>query len=183
MRKIFSFLGVSVDGYHADVDGQLDWQTFDQEFTGYSVEQLDEVDTLIFGRTTYEGMVAYWPTQAGEEFDSGIAARMNAIEKIVVSHSLERADWHNTRIVRDAVPELTALKEGSGRPIAIFGSVNLTVDLLAAGLVDEVRLIVNPIILGAGASVFAGARRTSLRLTAVRQFAAGYLLLTYEVEK
>jgi dihydrofolate reductase len=183
MRKIFSFLGVSVDGYHADVEGKLDWQTFDQEFTDYSIEQLDEVDTLIFGRTTYEGMVAYWPTQTGEDFDTGIAARMNAIEKIVVSRSLERADWRNTRIVRDAVPEIAAVKEETGRPIAIFGSSRLTIDLLAAGLVDEVRLIVNPIILGSGASLFAGAERTPLRLTGVRRFPAGYLLLTYEVAK
>src|SRR5262249_52017598 len=72
---------------------RLAWQTFDQACTDYSIEQLDEVDTLIFGRVTYEGMVAYWPTQAGEDFDAAIAARMNAISKTVVSRTQYRAEW------------------------------------------------------------------------------------------
>ena len=180
MRKIFSFMGVSADGYHADAEGGLAWQTFDQQFTDYSIEQLDEVDTLIFGRITYESMVAYWPTQAGKNFNAGIAARMNAISKIVVSRTLDRAGWANTRVVRDDVAtQLTELKRQAGKDIAIFGSSALTADLLALGLVDEVRLMANPVILGRGASLFAGAPATPLGLTETRRFDSGCLLLTY----
>ncbi len=180
MRKIFSFMGVSADGYHADAGGGLAWQTFDRQFTDYSIEQLDEVDTLIFGRVTYESMAAYWPTQAGKNFDAGIAARMNEISKIVVSRTLDRAGWANTRVVRDDVAtHLTELKRQAGRDIAIFGSSALTADLLALGLVDEVRLMVNPVILGHGASLFAGASATPLDLTETRRFDSGCLLLTY----
>jgi dihydrofolate reductase len=180
VRKIFSFMGVSADGYHADADGGLAWQTFDQPFTDYSIEQLDEVDTLIFGRVTYEGMAAYWPTQAGEDFDAGIAARMNAISKIVVSRTLDRAGWANTRVVRDDVAvQLTGLKRQPGKDIAIFGSSALTAELLTLGLVDELRLMVNPVILGRGASLFAGAPTTFLGLVKTRRFDSGCLLLTY----
>ena len=180
MRKLFSFMGISVDGYHADTDGDLAWQTFDKQFTDYSIEQLDEVDTLLFGRATYEGMVAYWPTQTGAEFDTGIAARMNAIAKIVVSRSLERADWTNTEIIRDDVEErITRLKGLPGKHIAIFGSSTLTIDLLELGLVDELRLMVNPIILGRGLALFAGATTTPLDLVDIRRFSGGYYLATY----
>ena len=180
MQRIFSFIGVSADGYHADADGGLAWQTFDHQFTDYSIEQLDEVDILIFGRVTYEAMVAYWPTQAGVDFDSAIAARMNEISKIVVSRTLDRADWANTRIVRDDVAaQLTELRRQPGKDIAIFGSSALTAHLLALGLVDELRLMVNPVILGDGESLFAGAPTTSLELVNTRRFTSGCLLLTY----
>jgi dihydrofolate reductase len=173
-------MGVSADGYHATADGGLAWQTFDQQFTDYSIEQLAEVDTLIFGRVTYEAMVVYWPAQAGEDFDAGIAARMNAISKIVVSRTLDRADWANTRIVHDAAAaQLTELKQQPGKDIAIFGSSALTAGLLAAGLVDELRLMVNPVILGHGASLFAGAPATPLNIVNTRRFTSGCLLLTY----
>jgi dihydrofolate reductase len=84
VRKMFSFMAVSADGYHADPGQALDWQTLDEEFRQYSLEQLGEADTLVLGRVTYELLAAYWPAPAGEEFDPGIAKVMNAIGKIVV---------------------------------------------------------------------------------------------------
>jgi dihydrofolate reductase len=93
MKKIFSFMVSSVDGYYEGPNQEFDWPVVDEEFNRFSIEQLHEVDTLLFGRVTYEGMAAYWPTQAALEDNPEVAARMNGIPKIVVSRSLERAEW------------------------------------------------------------------------------------------
>jgi dihydrofolate reductase len=127
-------------------------------------------------------MAAYWPTPAAERDDPGVAAMMNHLPKIVVSTTLARAEWANTRIIRDDVGEqLSELKQQPGKDIAILGSSRLTVSLVKIGLVDEVRLMVNPVVLGAGTSVFSAAReRISLRLLTTRPFDSGNVLLCYE---
>jgi dihydrofolate reductase len=105
----------------------------------------------LFGRVTYELMASYWPTPVANEDDPRVAARMNEIFKIVVSPTLDKADWHNTRLIRDDIAgALTEIKQQPGRDIAIFGSSALTVSPLQHGLIDELRIMVNPIILGAG---------------------------------
>jgi dihydrofolate reductase len=76
LRKIFSFIATSLDGYYAGPNGELDWQNLDDEFDRYSIEQLAEVDTLLFGRVTYEGMVAYWPTELGRQYNSETALKL-----------------------------------------------------------------------------------------------------------
>ena len=184
MRKIFSFIAVSVDGYHADPDHQLDWQNLDEEFNAFSQEQLDEVDTLLLGRVTYEGMVAFWATQLGGDYDTGIAATMNGIAKIVVSRTLDTAEWNNTRLIKaDVEEELTKVKQRTGKDIAILGSSALTANLMRMGLVDELRLLVNPIVLGAGQALFRNTDdRIPLRLLRTRTFASGSVLLTYRPE-
>ncbi len=151
MRRIFSFMMATVDGYYEGPNQEFDFWNIDEEFDEFSVEQLDEVDTLVFGRVTYEGMAAFWPTSAAEEEDPRIAARMNSISKIVVSRTLDKAEWANTRLIT-APDELAKLRQQPGKDIAIFGSSDLTVSLLPMGLVDELRIMVNPVILGAGKS-------------------------------
>src|SRR3954451_7341848 len=93
MRKLFSFMGISADGYHANTADTVDWQTFGPEFADYSVEQLDEVDTLVLGRTTYEELSAYWTSDLGTKFDPRIAGRMNALAKLVISSTLDAVHW------------------------------------------------------------------------------------------
>ncbi len=180
MRKIFSFMMATVDGYYEGPNQEFDFWTVDDEFNEFSVEQLDEADTLVFGRVTYEGMAAYWPTPAAEEDDPRVAARMNRMPKIVVSRTLDKAEWANTRLV-SATDELTALKQQPGKDIAILGSSELTVSLLQMGLLDELRIMVNPVVLGAGKSVFKTAsERSSLRLLNSRAFNSGNVLLYYQ---
>ena len=181
MRKLLSFLMTSVDGYHEGPNREFDWPLVDAEFSEYSVDQLEEVDTLVFGRVTYEGMAAYWPTDAARGDDPRVAAVMNSISKIVVSRTLDVADWTNTRLLKnDIVAGLTALKEQPGKDIAIFGSSTLTSDLIAEGLVDELRIIISPVALGAGRSVLQGLdRRVGLTLLRTRTFTSGNVLLTY----
>jgi dihydrofolate reductase len=181
MRKILAFLVVTVDGYYEGPNGEFDWPVVDEEFNEFGLRQLEEVDTLLFGRVTYEGMASYWPTPAAEQDDPRVAAKMNTLPKLVVTRTLDRADWANTRIVKDDVAaELTRLKQQPGKDIAIFGSSDLVVSLLGMGLVDELRIMVHPVVLGAGRSLFRTApERMHLHLVEARPFRSGSVLLTY----
>ncbi|WP_158566763.1 dihydrofolate reductase family protein [Actinomadura craniellae] len=179
MRKILAFMMVTVDGYHADTAGTTGWHTVDAEFGEFAAEQLDEADTLLFGRVTYEMMAAYWPTPEATERDPEVAGRMNSTPKIVVSRTLGTAGWSGTRLVRDT-GELARLKGEPGGDIMILGSSALTVSLLEAGLVDELRIMVSPLALGAGQSAFRNeAGPTSLELLEARAFKSGNVLLSY----
>jgi dihydrofolate reductase len=137
---------------------------------------------LLFGRITYQAMAAYWPSPAAAaQNDPRITARMNSLPKIVVSRTLGKAVWPNSRsICGDLAEEITKLKEEPGKDVAIFGSVSLATSLLELGLPDEVRLMVNPVVLGVGHFLFKTAQsRISLRLLMTRQFNSGNVLLCY----
>jgi dihydrofolate reductase len=181
MRRIFSFITATLDGYYEGPGGEFDWPIADAEFSEFSVGQLDEVDTLLFGRVTYQGMAEYWPTPAAEGDDPEIAPRMNRISKIVISRTLDKAGWANTRLIKDNVrAELSKLKQLPGKDIAIFGSSSLTVSLLQLELVDELRIMVSPVVLGDGKSVLRTAdERISLQLLTARPFKSGNVLLCY----
>ncbi len=166
----------TLDGYDEGPHGEFDWPLVDDEFNQFAVDQLDEADTLLFGRTTYLGMRDYWPAVGDED---PIAARMNGYDKLVVSRTLTSTDWGNTRILADPI-EVAPLREAAGRSIAVLGSSALTVSLLEHGLIDEVRVMVNPLILGAGRSVFhTSTSRWPLTLLDTRPFRSGNVLLTY----
>jgi dihydrofolate reductase len=180
MRKIFAFLMVSLDGYHEGQQHELDWHNVDAEFHDFAVAQLDEADTLLFGRKTYQMMAEFWPTDAGLRGDPEVAARMNSLPKLVISRSQTSPGWTPVTVLSgDVAAQLAALKEQPGKDIALLGSSELAASLLDAGLLDELRLMVNPVALGTGHPVLAGARRTALELDAIRQFASGNVLLTY----
>ena len=182
MRKLFAFIMTTLDGYYEGPNQEFDFWVVDEEFNQFAVEQLDEVDTLLLGRVTYQGMAAYWPTPAGEQDDPAVAARMNGLSKIVVSRTLEKAEWVNTRLITgDIATELTTFKEQPGKDMAILGSSDLTASLLQTGLLDEVRIMVNPVVLGAGKSVFRTAgERAGLKLLKSRRFKSGNVLLYYQ---
>ena len=164
MRKMFSFMIISADGCHADPGQALDWQTIDEEFSLFALAQLREVGTLVFGRVTYELMAAFWPTPAGEESDPDVARAMNTAPKIVISRTLPQATWAGTQIISNhAEEELARLKQQPGKDIVIPGSSTLTAGLLHTGLLDELRILVNPVILGQGRSLFAGAGKEQVR--------------------
>jgi dihydrofolate reductase len=181
MRQILAFIVVTVDGYYEGPNGEFDWPVVDEEFNQFGLQQLDEVDTLLFGRRTYELMASYWPTPAAAEDDPRVAAKMNGLPKLVVSRTLQKAEWADTRIISDDVAgELAKLKQQPGKDIAIFGSSDLTVNLLRLGLVDQLRLMVSPVVLGDGKSLFRTAdERIGLRLSATRAFRSGNVLLSY----
>jgi dihydrofolate reductase len=179
MRKIFVFMMTSLDGYYAGPDDEIDWHNVDEEFNQFAAEQLDEVDTLLFGRVTYEGMASWWPTAMAKETDPIIAEKMNDIAKLVVSTTLDSADWANSRLIKGGVAdELARLKQEPGKDIAIFGSSVLAASLLREGLLDEVRTIVSPVVLGSGKSFFGTlGERAGLELLKTRTFRSGNVLM------
>ena len=151
------------------------------ELVALSLEQLQEADMLVFGENTYKGMAEYWPT-ATAEAEGEVTALMNSIAKVVCSSSLEKAEWSNTTIIRDAVPELERLKEQGGKPMYIFGSGKLTQSLMNAGIIDEIRLCVAPIVLGKGRRLFTDENTTrNLKLLESRSLQNGGVILRYEV--
>ena len=182
MRKIFLFMMVSLDGFFEGLNGDISWHNVDDEFNEFAIQQLSEVDTLLFGRRTYQGMASYWPTEAARKDDPVVTGLMNSIPKIVVSKTLETVDWENTSLVKENVTEeISKLKRVSGKDIAIFGSANLTVALTETGLVDEYRVMVNPVALGDGKSLFTGLdHKLNLKLLKTKPFKSGNVLLYYE---
>ena len=181
MRKLISFMVVTLDGYYEGPNGEFDWPNIDEEFNEFSVSQLNDIDTLLFGRVTYEGMASYWPTPEASEYDSAIAHTMNTIPKIVFSATLGSADWQNSRLVSgNAADAISELKQQPGKLLAIFGSPTLTVSFLEQRLVDELRVMVHPILLGTGKSLFTGLKdRVPLTLQTTTTFSSGNVLLSY----
>jgi len=182
MRKVIVFLMTSLDGYIAGPDGNIDWHVVDDEFNEFAVEQINSVDTIMFGRATYEGMASYWPTPFAIENDPVVAGMMNDMPKIVFSHTLSSADWQNTRLISgDAAQEINKLKQQPGKDLIIFGSNKLAASFLDLGLIDEVRIIVAPVVLGEGIALFEGVKnKRSLKLLRSRTFSSGNILSIYQ---
>lgn len=180
-RKILFFNMMTLDGCFAAADGGLDWHHVDQEFGEFANEQCSAQQILLFGRVTYEMMAGYWSSAAAVQGDPIVAGYMNRMPKIVCSRKLKQAAWANTRIVKDAVTEVTALKKKKGPDLIIFGSANLASSLTAHRLIDEYRIMVNPLVLGAGRPLFPKMQETlPLRLLRTRVFRSGNVLLTYQ---
>jgi dihydrofolate reductase len=186
MRKVLFFMFTTLNGYYerglpGDDWGNIDWHNFSEEMAAFSVEQLDTVDTILFGRATYEGMASYWPTPDASADSPVIAGKMNSLPKIVFSRTLEQAEWSNTRPVRgDAADEVARLKEQPGGDMIIFGSSDLAASLAPRGLIDEYRIMVTPILLGEGKPLLKGlSGDVPLTLLRARTFGNGNVLLSY----
>jgi len=184
MRKVFLFMMVTLDGFFEGPDHEIDWHNVDEEFNEFAIDQLNEVDALLFGRVTYQGMVSYWPTQFAKENDPIIADKMNTIPKFVFSTTLDKVEWSNARLVKEHIAgEVSQLKHEQGRDLAIFGSAKLAVSLLQMGLLDELRIMVNPVVLGNGKPLFTGIHdKVNLKLIKIRTFRSGNVLLYYQPE-
>ncbi len=182
MRRVLFFMMVSLDGYYEGKDRQIDWHNVDEEFNDFAIQQLNEVDTLLFGRVTYDMMASYWPTPQARADDPVVAEKMNSTPKIVFSHTLRDAKWENTRLVKgDLAAEVTRLKAQPGKDMIIFGSSDLAVSFLEHGLLDECRIMINPVVLGQGKSLFTGIHdRLKLKLLKSRTFHSGNVLLYYQ---
>lgn len=179
MRKLYFFMMTTANGLYERGPWEIDWHHTDEEFNDFAIAQLEQMDTLVFGRKTYEGMVGYWPTPEAIASDPIVAGKMNGMPKVVVSRTLPRADWSNTRVVRD--PEaIAALKREPGKDALLIASSDLALSLGALGLIDEYRIMVNPIALGKGKPVLQGLTADlKLELLGTRTFKNGNVLLNY----
>ena len=185
MRKVFLFNMTTLDGYFEGPNQDISWHNVDEEFNDFAIEQLNEIGTLLFGRVTYQVMASYWPTESAISDDPVVAGLMNSLPKIVFSRTLDKAEWNNTKLVQENIAEeVVKLKQQSGKDIAIFGSSDLAVTLAEQGLIDEYRIIVNPVFLGGGTPLLKGIpNKLNLKLLKARTFKSGNVLLYYSPAK
>jgi len=185
MRKVFLFNMTTLDGFFEGPNQDISWHHTDDEFNEFAIQQLNEIGTLLFGRVTYQGMASYWPTEFAIKDDPIVAGLMNSLPKIVFSKTLDKAEWNNSRLVKEnAAEEVSRLKQQAGKDIAIFGSSDLAVTLAGHDLIDEYRVIVNPVFLGNGTTLLKGIKdKLNLKLLNARTFKSGNVLLIYAPEK
>ena len=183
MRKLVMWNVITLDGCF---EGEKPWDlsfhelVWGKELEDFGNEQLATADMLVFGKKTYIGMAEYWSKAEGDVAEGQTAKRMNAIRKVVCSSSLDRADWHNTTIIRDAVTEIALLKKEGDGAMFVFGSGDLSASLMQANLFDEYRLVIAPIILGTGKQLFPdGLQRQRLSLLEERKLSTGGVILRY----
>jgi dihydrofolate reductase len=194
-RRVIASTFVTLDGYMVGPDEDISWviDGFDAEMADDVAEAMSrEADVFVFGRVTYEIFAAYWPTAApydeGDELspaegkeDPRIIRALNESTKLVFSRTLEGSDWHNTRVVREGLEdEIRSLKRQPGKGINIQGSASIVQALGRADLIDEYRLYVHPVLLGAGTPLFAGTPgRQDFELADVKRYANGVVAMTY----
>jgi dihydrofolate reductase len=187
MSKIVSFTHVSLDGFACGLNGELAWAQIGEEIQNDVSAFLATAGAAIYGRVTYGMMHGYWPTVLG---NPSVSARdveharwVEAIPKIVISRSLEGADWNNTTVIRDNVVErLDEFKRSQDGDLVIFGSPKTTHLLANLGVVDEYLIYLNPVTIGAGVPLFEAEANSKLALLKEKRFEAGVVALRYALE-
>jgi dihydrofolate reductase len=192
MRKLISFMHVSLDGFVAGPNGEMDWIKIDQEIFDHVGKRISKGDTALYGRVTYEMMESYWPTAADKptatKHDIEHSKWYSQVHKVVLSKTMTGTGLTNTTIISDnlsdSINEIKQSRKGSGEDILLFGSPTATHSLMQLNLIDGYWLFVNPIILGHGIPLFEGIEdKTTLKLLTTRQFTSGVTELNYIVDK
>ncbi len=185
MSRLYVFNMMSLDGYFEGPNRDISWHNVDEEFHEFAIAQLNATECLLFGRATYELMASYWPTSAAITNDPIVAGKMNSLPKIVCSRALSKVEWSNTKLLKENIgEEISRLKQRLDKDLAVFGSGNLASTLLRLGLIDEYRILVNPVVLGEGRSLFEGVQgRLNLKLLSVKMFRSGNVLLSYRMNE
>jgi dihydrofolate reductase len=180
LRRLIASEMVTVDGFFAGANGELDWFVQGEELDEFANNLLDSVDTILYGRVTYQMMAGYWPHARGS-----FADRTNRLPKLVFSSTLDETpwgEWDNAKPLKGALAgEVAKLKNEPGSDLVIYGSGSVVQALTRLGAIDEYRLVVNPVLLGAGRPLFDGvAERRNLRLTESVSWPSGCVALTYQ---
>ncbi len=184
MQKLIVFNNMSLDGYFTDAQSSMTFAQNgkkDPEWDAFVAGNAGGGGMFVFGRITYEIMAAFWPTPAATSSMPKVAATMNNNPKVVFSRTLKKADWNNTKILKgDLLEEIRKLKAGPGEGAVIFGSGSIVSPLSQARLIDEYQLIVVPLVLGKGRTMFEGIKANlPLELVGSRAFKNGNILLRY----
>jgi len=183
MRRLTVFNSVSADGYFTDANNDMSWaHKNDPEFNDFTAGNAKGNGTLLFGRVTFEMMKAFWPTPEAAKAFPDVAKGMNEAPKVVFSKTMDRASWQNTTLVKtDPVAAVTKMKQEKGSDMVLMGSGTIVALLAPAGLIDEYQLIVNPLMLGSGRTLFEGVeKRLPMKLVNERRFKNGNVLLCYQ---
>lgn len=183
MRKVLVFNSVSLDGYFVGANGDISWaHKTDPEWDAFVSENARGNGVLMFGRVTYDLMAGFWPTEAGLKSFSDVAERMNSAQKVVFSRTMDKASWNNTKLIKgDPAAEVRKMKQEPGDPMVIMGSGSIVSQLSEARLIDEYQIVLTPIVLGKGRTMFDSVKETlPLKLTKSRPFGDGRVVLWYE---
>lgn len=189
MRNIVSFVHLSLDGFVASADGGLGWVSITEELFDFVGQRIQQTDTALYGRVTYQMMEAYWPTAAEQpnasKHDLEHSRWYKTARKVVLSKTLADEDRADVKIIRSHLrDEITQLKQGGGSEILVFGSPSATHALMAEDLIDEYWIFLNPVLLGQGMPLFKDIKhKTQLKLVTSKTFASGVVCLRYEVQR
>lgn len=189
MRKLISFMHISLDGFVAGPNGEMNWIKVDEEIFDHVGKRIGETDTALYGRVTYEMMQNYWPN-AGKQpgaskHDIEHSGWYSKAHKIVLSKTMKGASLTNTTIIsNDLSKEINEIKQGAGSEILVFGSPTATHSLIQQNLIDGYWLFVNPVVLGEGIPLFTNIKdKIKLKLLTTHQFTSGVTELNYTVER
>ena len=189
MGKLISFMHISLDGFVAGPNGEMNWIKVNEEIFDHVGKRIKECDTALYGRVTYQMMENYWPT-AGDgpkatRHDIEHAKWYNKVHKVVLSKTMKEEGLTNTTIISDNLPDrINEIKQQAGEDILLFGSPTATHSLIRLDLIDGYWLFVNPIILGRGIPLFVDIKdKIRLKLLTSRQFTSGVTGLNYILDK
>jgi dihydrofolate reductase len=182
MRRVLVFNNVSLDGHIADEKGDMSWaHNQDPEWMEFTSENAKGQAEMLFGRVTYEMMAGWWPTPQALQSMPAVARAMNEAPKVVFSRTLGKAAWQNTRLVEgDPVAEVRRMKAETGPGMLVMGSGTIVSQLTGAGLVDEYQIVLHPVVLGRGKTMFDVREKTPLALAKTRVFKNGNVVLWYQ---
>ncbi|SFQ24374.1 Dihydrofolate reductase [Amycolatopsis arida] len=184
MRKVVLWMQVSVDGFVEGPNGEFDWPVVGEELHRHFLDEAGTMGTFLYGRKVYELMASFWPDPArfgaSTEFDLRFSELWKPMPKVVLSTTLERADW-NAEVVRgDVAKEVAKLRRRPGGDMVLFGGADIAGTFLREGLLDELRLFVHPVVLGGGTPLFpTPLDRIGLRLESARTFDSAVVALRY----
>ncbi|HEU0226877.1 MAG TPA: dihydrofolate reductase family protein [Arachidicoccus soli] len=186
MKKLVLFMHISLDGFVAGTNGEMDWIKVNEEIFDYVAQSINETDTALYGRVTFEMMESYWPTAAQQpnasKHDIEHSIWYKAVSKFVISKSWQNKNISNAKVISDNLSEnILSLKSQARKDIIMFGSPSAAQSLMKLNLIDEYWLFVNPIILGKGMPLFSGSNNiTQLKLKESTAFSSGVICLHYE---
>jgi dihydrofolate reductase len=181
MRKIKLQVQMTVDGYIAGPNGEMDWMVFnwDNELKKYVTEISESFDCIILGRKLAQGFIPHWASNPEQEG----ADKFNSTKKIVFTKTLDKSEWDNTILAKgDLVDEITKLKNQDGKDIIVYGGSTFVSALIKKGLVDEFHLFINPTAIGSGLTIFNELdSRQNLTLIKSISFDCGIVVLNYKL--
>ncbi|MBC7901465.1 MAG: dihydrofolate reductase family protein [Saprospiraceae bacterium] len=182
MRKLTVFNFVTIDGYFKGLNEDIGWHKHGDEEAEYSAESLKSDNTLLFGRVTYEMMAGFWPTPMAYEKFPVVAEGMNNAEKIVFSKSLKKAAWNNTAVMNgNIIEKMRKMKQQPGSDMTLLGSGSISSLFADQGIVDEYRILMDPIAIGDGTPLFKGIKQNlNMKLINTRVFRSGAVLRFYQ---
>ena len=182
---------ITLDGFIAGPNAEMDWvgQFYDEAMGNYEYDLVSAADTLLLGRVTYESFAGSWPKipedPASPKGLVEYANQLNAIRKMVFSKTLSSAEWNNSSLVKEVIPEeITKLKQEPGRDMVIYGSASIVQALTNLGLIDEYQLLVHPVVLGSGKPLFQDIKhKVNLKLIQTKTHPSGVVILSYQPTK